>query len=267
MELDLNDSPRAQNTPPPGLRPGVLQDPGPRWDEAVTVCYVAAAPPSLVVSLVAEHDHVDQATVQFLLQQSLLAHAEEEEKARTAWRTRRCSGWQSWSMRSRGVMGIASRSTTRLSSVRPAPSSLTPRLSGRRRRRGRRGGETGTGLGSWSAAPHDVSSILSDVVRSSVLGVARGVLWISGRRLLVYSRVQLGLVRQWTHVWRFLVCFFGPLYLAVTCSVLVLPEEHWCVDYSERYFRMVPYSALSGSTVDTYFCQSTEAWLFSRTPA
>ena len=28
------------------------------------------------------HDHVDQATVQFLLQQSLLARAEEEEKAR-----------------------------------------------------------------------------------------------------------------------------------------------------------------------------------------
>ena len=37
-----------------------------------TVGYVAAGPPSLVVSLVAEHDHVDQAMVQFLLQQSLL---------------------------------------------------------------------------------------------------------------------------------------------------------------------------------------------------
>ena len=50
--------------------------------EAVTVGCVAAAPPSLVVSLVAEHDKVDQATVQFLLQQSLLAHAEDEERAR-----------------------------------------------------------------------------------------------------------------------------------------------------------------------------------------
>ena len=43
---------------------------------------MAAETPSLVVSLVAEHDYVDQATVQFFLQQSLLAHAEEEEKAR-----------------------------------------------------------------------------------------------------------------------------------------------------------------------------------------
>ena len=82
VENATYDDPRAQNTPPPGLRPGVLQDPGPPWVKAVTVGYVAAAPPSLVVSLVAEHDHVDQATVQFLLQQSLLAHAEEEEKAR-----------------------------------------------------------------------------------------------------------------------------------------------------------------------------------------
>ena len=72
---------RAQTTPPLGTRPGVLQDPGPPWVEAVTVGYVAATP-SLVVSLVAVHDHVDQATVQFLLQQSLLARAEEEEKAR-----------------------------------------------------------------------------------------------------------------------------------------------------------------------------------------
>ena len=82
VENSTYDGLRAQNTPSPGTRPGVLQDPGPPWVEAVTVGYVAAAPPSLVVSLVAEHDNVDQATVQFLLQQSLLAHAEEEEKAR-----------------------------------------------------------------------------------------------------------------------------------------------------------------------------------------
>ena len=74
VEHETHDGLRAQNTPPPGTRPP--------WVEAVTVGYVAAAPPSLVVSLVAEHDNVDQATVQFLLQQSLLAHAEEEEKAR-----------------------------------------------------------------------------------------------------------------------------------------------------------------------------------------
>ena len=63
VENAMYDCLRAQNTPPPGLRPGVLQDPGPPWVEAVPVGYVAAAPPSLVVSLVVEHDHVDQSTV------------------------------------------------------------------------------------------------------------------------------------------------------------------------------------------------------------
>ena len=41
----------------------------------------------------------------------------------------------------------------------------------------------------------------------------------------IYSRIQLRLVRQWMHVLRCLVWFCGPLYLAATCSVLVLPEE------------------------------------------
>ena len=41
----------------------------------------------------------------------------------------------------------------------------------------------------------------------------------------IYSRIQLRLVRQWINVLRCLVWFCGPLYLAATCSVLVLPEE------------------------------------------
>ena len=49
VEHETFDGLRAQSTPPPGTRPGVLQDPGPPWVEAVTVGYVAAAPPSLVV--------------------------------------------------------------------------------------------------------------------------------------------------------------------------------------------------------------------------
>ena len=72
---------RAQVTPPPGSRPALLSEvAGPQ--AAVTVGCVAAGPPSLVVALVAVHDHVDQASVQFLLQQSFLAHAAGEEKAR-----------------------------------------------------------------------------------------------------------------------------------------------------------------------------------------
>ena len=62
-----------------GVRPAPLSEvAGPQ--AAVTVGHVAAGPPSLVVVLVAVHDHVDQASVQFLLQQSLLARASEEGK-------------------------------------------------------------------------------------------------------------------------------------------------------------------------------------------
>ena len=82
VEFEEHAGLRAQNTPPPGSRPGVLTDPGPPWVEAVTVGYVAAGAPSLVVAPVAAHDELDNATVQFLLQQSLLARAQEEEEAR-----------------------------------------------------------------------------------------------------------------------------------------------------------------------------------------
>ena len=82
VEFEEHAGLRAQNTPPPGSRPGVLTDPGPSWVEAVTVGYVAAGAPSLVVAPVAAHDGLDDATVQFLLQQSLLARAQEEEEAR-----------------------------------------------------------------------------------------------------------------------------------------------------------------------------------------
>ena len=61
-----NDGLRAQTTPLPGVRPAPLsEEAGPQ--AAVTVGYVAAGPPSLVVALVAVHDLVDQASVQFLL--------------------------------------------------------------------------------------------------------------------------------------------------------------------------------------------------------
>ena len=76
-----NDGLRAQTTPLPGVRPAPLSEVA-RPEAAVTVGYVAAGPPSLVVALVAVHDHVDQASVQFLLQQYFLARVAEEEKAR-----------------------------------------------------------------------------------------------------------------------------------------------------------------------------------------
>ena len=64
-EHEKNDGLRAQNTPPPG--------------DAAVVGDVAAGAPSLVVVPVAKHDGLDDATVQFLLQQSLRMRAAEEE--------------------------------------------------------------------------------------------------------------------------------------------------------------------------------------------
>ena len=64
-----------------GTRPEQLPvAPGPQ--AAVTVGYVAAGAPSLVLALVAVHDGLDDATAQVLLQQSLRARAAEEEEAK-----------------------------------------------------------------------------------------------------------------------------------------------------------------------------------------
>ena len=84
VEHVTNDGLRAQNTPPPGTRPEQLRAaPGPQL-AAVTVSYVAAGAPSLVVAPVAAHDGLDDATVQFLFAQTLLAKQQEDEEARQA---------------------------------------------------------------------------------------------------------------------------------------------------------------------------------------
>ena len=76
----MNDALEGQKRPPPGMRPAPLPEvAGPQ--AAVTVGYVAAGAPSLTVVPVSD-DRIADAALQFLLQQSLLARAEEEEKAR-----------------------------------------------------------------------------------------------------------------------------------------------------------------------------------------
>ena len=65
-----------------GLRAQMTRSPG--TQAAVTVGYVAAGAPSLVVALVAAHDGLDDATVQFLLAKTLLAKQQEDEEARQA---------------------------------------------------------------------------------------------------------------------------------------------------------------------------------------
>ena len=69
---------RAQKPPLPGTRPGVLLDPEPQV-RAATVGYVATGAPSLSVVLVPDMMH-DDGTVQYLLQQSLLARQAELDR-------------------------------------------------------------------------------------------------------------------------------------------------------------------------------------------
>ena len=83
VEQDTYDGPRTLGHSTSGDAAGSpCRIPGPPWVEAVTVGYVAAGAPSLVVAPVAAHDELDTASVQYLLQQSLLARVEEEEEAR-----------------------------------------------------------------------------------------------------------------------------------------------------------------------------------------
>ena len=83
VEHETNDGPRAQSTPPPGLRPGVLQDPGPPLVEAVTVGYVAAGVPLLGAPSLADSsaEVIDGSTLSFLLQRALEVKRKEEEEA------------------------------------------------------------------------------------------------------------------------------------------------------------------------------------------
>ena len=83
VEHETHDGPRAQSAPPPGLRPGVLQDPRPPLVEAVTVGYVAAGVPLLGAPSLADSsaEVIDGSTLSFLLQRALEVKRKEEEEA------------------------------------------------------------------------------------------------------------------------------------------------------------------------------------------
>ena len=59
--------------------------------------------------------------------------------------------------------------------------------------------------------------------------------------------------------WARLTVFRAPLYLAVACLTPCLPEEYLRGLFWEMTFGGIPNPAAVGSTVDTFFCQSTEA--------
>ena len=73
VEHEQHDGLRAQTTPPPGVRPGVLLDPGPPGDEAVAVGYAAASVPLLGAPSLADSsaEAIDGSTLSFLLQRAL----------------------------------------------------------------------------------------------------------------------------------------------------------------------------------------------------
>ena len=81
---------------------------------------------------------------------------------------------------------------------------------------------------------------------------------------LAWSVLGYTLMRQFTRllVWWY---FYGPLYLAVDCSTLSVPEEDntWII-LGDDFGMDAVFSSFFRSTVDTYSCQFTEACGISR---
>ena len=88
-------APRRPKPPLPGKRPGVPPDPEPQGG-AVTVGYVAAPVPPLIVPLLASAagDAVDHSTLQFLLGHAIQTQKvlEEEEEGAGSGRAAPCQG-------------------------------------------------------------------------------------------------------------------------------------------------------------------------------
>ena len=80
---------RAQKTVSEGRRPGVLEDPGPPWVEAVTVGYVAASVPPLGVPLLPGGEGVGAAALEFHVWASLKTPEQIERSKQASWRKQR----------------------------------------------------------------------------------------------------------------------------------------------------------------------------------
>ena len=135
---ELNDALEGQKRPPPGVRPAPLPEvAGPQ--AAVTVGYVAAVAPSLAVVRELDLLH-DDATVQFLLQQSMLARAQEEEEARELEEVKRMEEAVVTKMQrlEAEVRMYAGQDLSQLSDLKRAAVTLVARSDALRRRRERR---------------------------------------------------------------------------------------------------------------------------------
>ena len=74
-------TPRGQEQPPPGLRPGSLSDPGPPQQVAGTVGYVAACAPRLSPVVLVQDAVHDVKTLAWLLERTLDERQREKEEA------------------------------------------------------------------------------------------------------------------------------------------------------------------------------------------
>ena len=81
VENATHDGLRAQKSPPPGVRPGCLSDPGPQRSDR-TVRHSAGEAPSLLLPSLADAaaDVVDHSSLAFLLKASLSQRRKEEEE-------------------------------------------------------------------------------------------------------------------------------------------------------------------------------------------
>ena len=150
-------------------------------------------------------------------------------------------------------MGFASRLTSRTLSVRPSPSSATPRCSGRRWRRGRRGRRRG---GAWSAAPHDASSTL--------LTWFAGRCWVLPEEYCGFLGDDFWFILVFSFAWFDSGYMYGVAWCVSTAPWHLLASNwFWLRSTDIGFFwettsGFLLYPALLGLTVDTYVCQFTE---------
>ena len=253
--------------PATGVRPGVLKDPGQPWVEAVTVGYVAASVPPLGVPLLQGDEGVHAAALE------LLEEAEEKDIAAEYMELVRSGFSKSERMREvvrrRHVLRQKGRGRKKKKRKRrklPESSSLQSSRGARIRRCGQgsrsRSSLSGAQCSLWSSTGLRCSASWPVCTRGTVMqwaGLAgcssRGV--PCGCRLAQTPGIMAVMDQKDTYAVGFLStapCIWQSLVLFGSCLSSTVRV------YSGRRLPELPYSALLGSTVDTYLCQSTGIW-------
>ena len=224
-----------------GARPGVLKDPGQPWVEAVTVGYVAASVPPLGVLLLQGDEGVDAAALDFL------EEAEENDIAAKYMELVRSGFSKSERMREvvrrRHVLRQKGRGRKKRRKL-PKSSSLQSSRGVRIRRCGQgsrsRSSLSGAQCSLWSSTGLRCSASWPVCTRRTVMRSSFRQWHVQGSFCGYF--VPCAVFLLWSlsagpppgrhhgrsgpegHVRSWLVSLYGPLYLAVTCSIWFLPE-------------------------------------------